>query len=115
MKNRPPQLTDGVLLPILRKAADSGMYLDTFHQRVENPGRPDHDVTRLEIEQVLRNGRRDHSRDKFEPYNTWSYVIEGKTLDGRHLRVVVALDPNGIPVIVSAYALRKRGGKESTR
>lgn len=110
MEKRPPKIPDHELIPLIRAAAASGRYRETYHQRIENIGRTAHDVTRQEVEQILLAGSRDHARDKFEPYMTWSYVFDGKTIDGRFIRVVVAVD-EGLPVIVSVYA-PQRGGRK---
>lgn len=53
-------------------------------------------IIKPEIEQVLRAGHHNKRKDQFnEEHEDWDYAIEGKTIDGRKLRIIVAIiDPN---------------------
>lgn len=108
MGKRPAKIPDDELIPFIRDSVDSGKYRESHHQRVENIGKPGHDVTRQEIEQVLLAGHREPSRDRFEPYNTWSYAIRGRTIDKRDIRVAVTIY-EGMLYIMSVYAPSKGG------
>ena len=108
MGKRPAKIPDDELIPFIRESAASGNYRESYHQRVENVGRPGHDVTRQEIEQVLLGGRREPARDRFNPYNVWSYAIRGRTIDNRDLRVAVSVY-EGLLFIVSVYAPGRAG------
>jgi len=111
MGKRPAKIPDDELIPFIRESAASGDYRDDgYHQRVENVGKSGQDVTRQEAEQVLLAGRREPARDRFEPYNTWSYAIRGRTIDNRDIRVAVSVK-EGMLFIVSVYA-PGRGGRE---
>jgi len=69
-------------------------------------------VTRPEVRQVLENGHHEPRKDKFdEEYETWNYVIEGKTVDKREIRVAVAFeDSDGFVVITVIDTTKTRGG-----
>jgi hypothetical protein len=110
MGKRPVKIPDDELIPFIRESVASGNYRESYHQRVENVGRSGHDVTRQEIEQVLLCGRREPSRDQFEPYNTWSYAIRGRTIDNRDIRIAVSIY-EGMMFIVSVYAPERNGRK----
>jgi hypothetical protein len=55
----------------------------------------------------LKNGYHEKKKDKFEEqYHAWNYVVRGKTIDGRNLRIVVSFDPSGM-LIITAIDLGK--------
>lgn len=65
-------------------------------------------ITRLEIVQAIQRGHHVPSRDRYEDvYGElgWSYAIEGKTIDNRLLRVIVAFDEKTRTLIVTAIDL----------
>jgi hypothetical protein len=49
-----------------------------------------------EVEYILSRGHHEARKDQFnDEFCAWDYAVRGKTLDGRNLRIVVALvDPN---------------------
>ncbi len=53
-------------------------------------------IIKPEVEHVLRNGRHNKSKDDFKiQHKSWDYCVEGKTVDGRLLRIIVAIvEPN---------------------
>ena len=109
MGKRPTKIPDDELLRLIREAVASGNYREAHHRRVENVGRPGHDVTRLEVEQVLLTGSREPSRDRFDPHPAWSYAMRGRTIDHRDLRVAVAIQGNLLFIVsVDAPAEGKR-------
>lgn len=110
MGKRPAKIPDADLVPFVRESVSSGNYRESYHHRIENTGRPAHDVTRQEVEQALLAGRREPARDRFESYRTWSYCFSGRTIDRRLIRVAVSLN-EGVLFIVSAYA-PERGEKD---
>lgn len=64
------------LLERIRNCISSGTYRDTFHA-VERKN--ERSITLPEIIHVLRNGRHEKSKDKFEEvFNAWNYAIRGK-------------------------------------
>lgn len=52
-------------------------------------------IIKPEIEHILSHGHHEARKDQFnEEFEAWDYAIRGKTLDGRNLRIVVAVvDP----------------------
>ena len=98
---RPPKLEN--LLAKVHECIESGNYLDTRHSSDRQNERL---ITRPEILQALRKGHRVPSRDRYEEvYEDWSYAIEGKTIDNRSLRVIVAFDEKTRTLIVTAVDL----------
>jgi hypothetical protein len=59
-------------------------------------------ITKPEVEYILNGGHHEVRKDHFnEGHQNWDYAIRGKTIDGRILRIVVALDdPNLLVVTV---------------
>jgi hypothetical protein len=83
----------------------AGRYRDTFHSRTRRTQRL---ITRQEIAHVLRNGRREESKDFFEErFNAWNYAIRGLTVEERELRVVVSFDED-MMLIITAIDLGAR-------
>ena len=100
---RPPKV--GNVLAIVHECLKAGRYLDTRHATDRKSERS---ITRLEVEQALRRGRHVPSRDRFDETHGdlgWTYVIEGKTIDRRSLRVVVAFDEVTRTLIITAIYL----------
>lgn len=100
---RPPKLKN--VLSTVHRCIETGKYLDTRHATDRQNERS---ITRLEIIQTLRHGRHVPSRDRYdEAYGElgWTYVIEGKTVDRRSLRVVIAFDEVTRTVIITAVDL----------
>ena len=100
---RPPKADN--LLQLVRRCIDEGRYRDTRHATDRKSERS---ITRLEICHALRAGRHVPRRDRYdELYGElgWSYAIEGKTLDNRHLRIIVAFDEERRTLFVTAVDL----------
>ncbi|MBF0359927.1 MAG: DUF4258 domain-containing protein [Oligoflexia bacterium] len=59
-------------------------------------------VTYPEIEFVLFNGFHNKKKDKFnQEYQCWDYAIEGKTVDGKKIRIIVTIiSPNVLVVTI---------------
>lgn len=100
---RPPKLDHATLVEMVRAAVNSGQYRILPHARVRCSER---EVSALDIEHVLATGHTVPRRDRFdEPYQSWSYCFEGLTVDGVHLRVIVAFD--GWMLVVTVINLDK--------
>jgi len=55
---------------------------------------------------VLGSGRNVKKHDRWDNhYLEWNYAIEGKTIDGRKLRVIVALKKGPMTLVVTAFEL----------
>ena len=79
------------LLDVVREKIAADEYRDTRHTADER--RPQRDISLEEVLQVLDAGHHEPAKDRYEAgYRSWSYAIEGKTVDGRELRIVVAFD-----------------------
>lgn len=59
-------------------------------------------ILKPEVEYVLFFGHHEARKDQFsEEHRSWDYAMRGKTIDGRNLRIVVALEePNLLVVTV---------------
>ena len=100
---RPAKMAN--LTKVVRQCMEQGRYLDTFHGSGRKEER---EISLLEIKHVLLRGRHVPARDRYEEaYGDlgWSYCFEGKTVDKRPLRVVVAFDEETQMLIVTAVAL----------
>ena len=101
--SRPEKIPE--LMSVIRACIEEGRYLDTRHAWERQNDRR---INRPEILYVLKCGRHEKSKDKFnEFHHTWNYAVRGKTVDRRELRVIVSFDENGI-LIITAIELRKR-------
>ena len=86
-----------------------GRYHDTTHaiERKRERG-----IILPEIIHVLKNGRHEKSKDRFdEAFNTWNYAVRGLTLDRQDLRVIVSFDSERDLLIITAFYLEKRSRK----
>jgi hypothetical protein len=87
------------LLEAVRKALESGNYLDTTHAAERQGQRK---ITRPEMLYVLRHGHHEARKDKCEElYNEWNYAIRGRTVDRRELRIIVSFDDAGMLIITA--------------
>lgn len=92
------------LLPRVQRCLEDGRYLDTYHSCSRSGER---NITRPEILQVLKTGRHEKRKDKWdERHEAWCYAIRGKTVDKRELRVVVSFDENYL-LIITAIGLER--------
>jgi hypothetical protein len=59
-------------------------------------------ILRPEIEFILSNGHHEIRKDKYnEDFESWDYAIKGTTVDGRALRIIVAIVQPNIFVITA--------------
>lgn len=92
------------VLKRVRKAASRRDYLILPHARRRCDER---DVKAPHIEHILATGRAVPGRDRFdEDSGTWSYCLEGRTVDLARLRVVVAFE--GTLLVVTVVRLDER-------
>lgn len=94
---RPQKMESSALLALIRGAEREGLYtfVDHAEQRLLQ-----REVTVGEVQQVLRDGWRAPKHDKYrEDFRAWNYALRGKTVDGRNLRLAVAVEGNGLLVI----------------
>ncbi|MCO5142096.1 MAG: DUF4258 domain-containing protein [Oligoflexia bacterium] len=91
------------LLVVVKAKVEAGQLRFSQHALDRMKSR---EITRLEVEQVLKEGRHNKKKDQFnELERSWDFVIEGKTIDKRLLRIVVAvIEPNLL--VVTAIDLK---------
>ena len=93
------------MLQAIRSCVTTGKFLDTRHGADRKNERK---ISRAEIVHILLHGwhvpRRDRYEEGYGEYG-WSYVVEGRTVKERNLRVVVAFDETTGALIVSAVDL----------
>jgi phage terminase large subunit-like protein len=64
--------------------------------------KPERGIIKPEVELILTEGHHEAKKDQFnEEFQSWDYAIKGKTMDGRILRVVVALVQPNVFVITT--------------
>ena len=82
------KLKELILIGQVKKAIETGEYVILPHARIRCIER---DVAPADIEYVLEKGRRVKSRDRFdENLKRWSYCFEGRTIDKKPTRVIIA-------------------------
>lgn len=85
--SRPAKIEN--IIAILKEAVEDGNLLYSSHA---NDRMAQRSIIKPEIEFVLSNGHHEAKKDKFNAeFESWDYAIKGKTIDGRNLRIVVAL------------------------
>lgn len=101
-RKRPPKITD--LMGVISGCIEKGWYLDTRHASDRQAER---NISRPEIIHVLKNGHREEKRDRYEEsFAAWSYVVSGKTIDKKVLRVIVSFEREQL-LIITAIDLKK--------
>lgn len=59
-------------------------------------------IIKPEVEFILSHGHHEARKDQFnEEFDTWDYAIRGKTLDGRNLRIVIAVVNPSVLVVTT--------------
>lgn len=91
MMNRPAKANDIMKLTAVAVRAGRLMYSKHANERMR-----EREIIKPEVEWILVNGHHEARKDQFNSeHQSWDYAIRGKTLDGRALRIVVALlEPN---------------------
>ena len=78
------------LLEQIRKCIETGRFLDTRHAFKRQSSRL---INRLEVLYVLQHGYHEKRGDRFEEqFRSWNYAVRGKTIDSRHLRIIVSFE-----------------------
>lgn len=90
------------LMVLVRAAVENGQLIYSTHASIRMGER---NIIKPEIEYVLETGHHEAKKDKFNvEFGSWDYVIKGKTVDNRNLRIIIALiHPNVL--IVAAIDL----------
>ncbi len=85
------------LIEVIKEAVEDGHLLYSSHA---NDRMAQRNIIKPEVEFVLSYGFHDARKDKFnEEFESWDYAIKGKTIDGRNLRIVIAIiSPNVLVV-----------------
>lgn len=92
-------------MPVIKACIEEGRYLDTRHAFERQNERM---INRPEILYVLKNGHHEKKKDKFdELHQAWNYVVQGKTVDLKKLRIVVSFDQASGMLIITAIELKK--------
>jgi hypothetical protein len=87
----PPKIKDP--LSAIQAYEKRGLYNFVHHARKRLEER---EVTVFEVVQVIHRGFHEARKDEFKPeFGDWNYAIRGKTLDGRKLRLAIAVKPDG--------------------
>jgi hypothetical protein len=95
-RSRPKEIS---LLEKVAICLQEGVYVDTRHAASRQVERQ---ISRLEVLFVLRNGRREPKRDRFDRHSsTWSYAIRGLTIDRRDVRIIVAFEGEILMIITT--------------
>ena len=90
-------------LELARKLFMEGRYRDTRHA---TDRRSERAITLPEIRQVIETGHNNKQKDEYKPeFDDWNYAIDGRTVDGRKLRIAVAFDDAASMLIITAIHL----------
>jgi hypothetical protein len=99
---RPAKLTN--VMGATASATKTGSLLYSSHA---NERMWEREIVKPEVEAVLVHGHHEARKDQFnERHHAWDYAIRGKTVDGRSLRIVVAILGRGL-LVVTAIDLDK--------
>ncbi len=81
----------------IRKLAEAGNIFLSKHAQQRHQERA---ISKDEATYVLETGDHVSDRDRWEArHNSWSYCVEGRTIDDRLLRIIVAIEPDGLLVV----------------
>jgi hypothetical protein len=87
------------LLQKIHQAVTSGRLIYSNHA---NDRMLERKILKIEIEYVLRIGFHENRKDQFnEKMKSWDYAIRGKTIDGRNLRIIIAMIRPNILVVTA--------------
>lgn len=100
---RQQKVTD--ILTLAQKAFAEGKFIPVHHAKIRLNGRQ---VTIQEVQQAVKNGFHEKKKDSYKPeHGGWNYSIRGKTINGRTLRIILAIDSSGM-LIITVIDLDKR-------
>ena len=98
----PPKIKDP--LSAIQAYEKRGLYNFVHYARKRLEER---EVTVSEVVQVIQRGFHEARKDEFKPeFGDWNYAIRGKTLDGRKMRLAIAIKLDGF-LIITAIDLEK--------
>jgi Domain of unknown function (DUF4258) len=99
---RPPKIKDPLV--VIKAYEKLGLFNFVNHARRRLEER---EVAVYEVVQVIRCGFHEVRKDEFkQEFGDWNYAICGNTLDGRKLRLAIAIKPDGF-LIITAIDLQK--------
>lgn len=99
---KPPKIIDPLIA--IQSYERRGLYNFVHHARRRLEER---EVTVYEVVQVIHCGFHEVRKDEFkEEFGDWNYAIRGITLDGRKLRLAIAVKSSGF-LIITAIDLEK--------
>jgi hypothetical protein len=91
-------ITDNELLKKVREHIGNGTYRISRHALEEMEA---DDLTIPDIKHVLINGRRAKEKDMYSnEWQGWKYAIQGKTMDNKEIRVIVAFEKQMLIITV---------------
>lgn len=89
------------ILKKIKECIEEGKYILTKHALDRQKERSVNLATTL---YVLKNGYEEKSKTFFDKeHNTYKYAIRGITLNDEDIRIIIALDENGILIITVMY------------
>jgi hypothetical protein len=97
MRKRPSKVNDLLVKTIEAVSAGRLLYSNHANERMF-----ERKIVKPEINYVLVNGYHEAKKDQFNvEMNSWDYAIRGKTLDGRRLRIIIALVRPNVLVVTA--------------
>ena len=99
---KPVKKSDGELFELISEHIEYGNYIFLKHakQRLEERAILDIEVLDILEGKPGRKTKRNKSKDKHEEgRHDWNYCIEGASLDGEKIRVIVSFDEDLMPII----------------
>lgn len=94
---RPEKLRN--ILQVTAQAVREGRLTYSGHA---NSRMKERDITKPDVERLLTLGQHEARKDQFhQGFDSWDYAIKGQTIDGRSLRVVIALVHPGVCVVTA--------------
>jgi hypothetical protein len=96
MEKRPKEKD---LLLKISDSVNAGMLLYSNHA---NDRMLERKILKPDVEQVLLKGYHEAKKDQFNvALNSWDYAIRGKSIDGKNLRIVIALIKPNVLVVTT--------------
>ena len=92
------------IIRISNEAVRTGHLIYSHHanERMKERG-----ILKPEVEFILSSGHHEKKKDQFHAeFESWDYAIKGRTLDGRNLRIIIALVMPNV-LIVTAIDLEE--------
>jgi len=99
---KPPKKTDKELLGLIVNSVQKGTYIFLKHAKHRQEERRILDIEILDVLEgkAGRKRKRNKSKDKYEMGRSdWNYCIEGISLDGNRIRIIISFDSGLMPII----------------